>query len=107
MTKVTWSGGQVVLGQVVRCLFLAVEAIIRGELDRYTAWVQREIGASLSRARWVAALFYGLPRFCFHLGARNPKVTRLLAEILNDRATYFDLSHHILPYLVTSLWRQR
>jgi geranylgeranyl reductase family protein len=86
---------------------LAVEAIIRGELDKYTAWVQREIGANLSRARWVAALFYGLPRLCFRLGARNPKVTRLLAEILNDRATYFDLSRHILPYLVTSLWRRR
>jgi geranylgeranyl reductase family protein len=91
----------------VRSARLAVETIIRGELDKYTAWVQRGIGANLSRARWVAALFYGLPRLCFRLGASNPKVTRLLAEILNDRATYFDLSRHILPYLVTSLWRRR
>jgi geranylgeranyl reductase family protein len=91
----------------VKSARLAVEAIIRGELDRYTAWVQGEIGANLSRACWVAALFYGLPRLCFHLGARNPKVTRLLAEILNDRATYFDLSRHILPYLIRSLWRRR
>jgi geranylgeranyl reductase family protein len=87
----------------VKSARLAVEAIVRGELDKYTAWVQREIGANLSRARWVAALFYGLPRLCFRLGAHNPKVTRLLAEILNDRATYFDLSRHILPYLVSSL----
>ena len=91
----------------VKSARLAVEAIIRGDLDKYTAWVQREIGANLSRARWVATLFYGLPHLCFHLGASNPKVTRLLAKILNDRATYFDLSRHILPYLVKSLWRRR
>lgn len=89
----------------VKSARLAAEVIIRGELDKYTARVQREIGASLSRARWVAALFYGLPRLCFHLGARNPKVTRLLAEILNDRATYFDFSRRIVPYLATYLWR--
>ena len=85
---------------------LAVEAIVRGELDKYTTWVQREIGANLSRARWVAALFYGLPRLCFRLGVRDPKATRLLAEMLNDRATYFDLSRHILPYLIKSLGRR-
>jgi geranylgeranyl reductase family protein len=90
----------------VKSARLAAESIIRGELDKYTVWVQREIGANLSRARWVAALFYGLPRLCFRLGARNPKVTRLLSELLNDRATYFDLSRHILPYLVKSLGRR-
>lgn len=88
----------------VKSARLAAEVIIRGELDKYTAWVQREIGANLSRARWVAALFYGLPRLCFRLGAHNPKVTRLLVEILNDQATHFDLSRHILPYFIESLW---
>ena len=87
----------------VKSARLATESIIRGELDKYTSRVQREIGANLSRARWVAALFYGLPRLCFRLGAHNPKVTRLLAEILNDRATYFDLSRRILPYFIKSL----
>jgi geranylgeranyl reductase family protein len=87
----------------IKSAHLAAEAIIQGELDKYTAWVQREIGANLSRARWVAALFYGLPHLCFQLAARNPQVTRLLAAILSDRATYFDLSRHILPYLVKSL----
>ncbi len=90
----------------VKSARLAVEAIIRDELDKYTAWVKREIGANLSRARWLAALFYGLPRLCFRLGVRNPKVTRLLAAMLNDRATYFDLSRHILPYLIKSLGRR-
>jgi hypothetical protein len=75
-------------------------------LDKYTARVQREIGANLSRARWVATLFYGLPRLCFRLAVRNPKVTRLFAEMLNDRATYFELSRRILPYLVKSLGRR-
>ncbi|MFQ6059662.1 MAG: geranylgeranyl reductase family protein [Anaerolineae bacterium] len=90
----------------VKSARLAAEAIVQGELDKYTAWVQREIGANLSRARWVAALFYGLPRLCFRLGVRNPRVTRLLAAMLNDRATYFDLSRHILPYLIKSLGRR-
>jgi geranylgeranyl reductase family protein len=85
---------------------LAVEAIIRGELDKYTARVQREIGANLSRARWVAALFYGLPQLCFRLAARDPKVTRLFGEMLSDRATYYDLSRRIVPYLIKSLGRR-
>lgn len=87
----------------VKSARLAAEAIIQEELDQYTEWIQREIGANLSRARWLVALFYGLQHLCFRLAARNPKVTRLLAAMLNDRATYFDLSHHILPYLVSSL----
>jgi geranylgeranyl reductase family protein len=90
----------------VKSARLAAEAIVRGELDKYTAWVRREIGANLSRARWVAALFYGLPRLCFRLAARDPKVTRLFGEMLNDRATYFDLSRRIVPYLVKSLGRR-
>jgi len=87
----------------VKSARLAAEAIVQGGLDKYTMWVQREIGANLSRARWVATLFYGLPRLCFRLAVRNPKGTQLLAEMLNDRATYFELSRRILPYLVKSL----
>lgn len=87
----------------VKSARLAAEAILRGELSRYTAWVQREIRASLSRARWLAALFYGLPRLCFRLGVRNPKATQLLAEMLNDRATYPDISRRILPCLLRTL----
>jgi geranylgeranyl reductase family protein len=90
----------------VKSARLAAEAIIRGELDKYMVWIQREIGANLSRACWVAALFYGLPRLCFRLAARNPKVTRLLAAMLNDRATYLDLSRRIVPYLIKSLGRR-
>jgi len=90
----------------VKSARLAAEAIIQGELGKYTEWVQREIGANLSRARWVATLFYGLPHLCFRLAARDPRVTRLFSEILNDRATYFDLSRRIVPYLVKSLGRR-
>ncbi|MBM4464937.1 MAG: geranylgeranyl reductase family protein [Chloroflexi bacterium] len=90
----------------VKSARLAAEAIVQGELDRYTEWIQREIGANLSRARWLVALFYGLQYLCFRLGAYNPKVTQLLAAVLNDRATYFDLSRRILPYLVKSLGRR-
>lgn len=89
----------------VKSARLAAETIVHGELDKYTAGVQREIGANLSRARWLIVLFYGLQRLCFQLAAPNPKVTRLLAEILNDQATYADLSRHIVPYLATHLWR--
>ena len=90
----------------VKSARLAMEAIIQGELDKYTAWVQREIGANLRHARWLVALFYGLPRLCFRFGARNPKVTQLLANILNDRADYFDHSRRILPYFIRSLGRR-
>ena len=87
----------------VKSARLAADAIIQGELDKYTEWVQREIGANLSRARWLVALFYGLQRLCFQFAAPNPKVTRLLAKILNDQATYADLSRRIVPYFLRNL----
>ncbi len=91
----------------VKSARLAAEAIVQGELGQYTAWVQRDIGANLSRARWVAALFYyGLPRLCFRLVVPDPKVTRFLAAMLNDRVTYSDLSRRILPYLFRLLGRR-
>jgi len=49
---------------------------------------------------------YGLPHLCFHLAARDPKVTRLFGEMLNDRARCFDLSRRIVPYLAKSLGRR-
>ena len=57
--------------------------------------MQRAIGASLRRARWLARLFYGLPRLCFLLGARNHRIVQAFADMLDERASYFDTSKFI------------
>ena len=45
----------------------------------------------MCRARWLARLFYGLPRLCFLLGVRNPRMIQTFADMLDERASYFDI----------------
>lgn len=84
----------------VRSARLAAEAIARDEVEAYTSGVQREIGAGLRRARWLARLFYGLPRLCFLLGVCNPRLVQSFANLLDERANYFDLSQDIFSALL-------
>ena len=84
----------------VRSARLAVEAIARDEVKAYTPGVQQEIGVSLRRARWLARLFYGLPHLCFLLGVCNPRLVQSFADLLEERASYFDISKDILSVLL-------
>jgi geranylgeranyl reductase family protein len=79
----------------VRSARLAAEVIAKDEVRAYTPRVQQEIGAGLRRARWLAHLFYGLPRFWFLLGLRNPRMIQIFADMLDERASYFDISKYI------------
>ncbi len=79
----------------VRSARLAAEAIAKDEVRAYTPGVQQEIGAALRRARWLARLFYGLPRLCFLLGMRNPRMVQTFVDMLDERGSYFDISNHI------------
>jgi geranylgeranyl reductase family protein len=78
----------------VRSAHLAAEAIAKDEVRAYTPGVQQEIGVGLRRARWLAHLFYGLPRLCFLLSMRNPRMVQTF-DMLDERASYFDISKHI------------
>jgi geranylgeranyl reductase family protein len=84
----------------VRSARLAAEAIAKDEVKVYTSRVQQKIGAGLRRARWLARLFYGLPRLCFLLSVRHPRVVQTFADMLDERATYFDISKYIPPVLL-------
>jgi len=84
----------------VRSARLAAEAIAKDELKVYTSRVQQKIGAGLRRARWLARLFYGLPRLCFLLDVRNPRVVQAFADMLDERANYFDISKYIPSVLL-------
>jgi geranylgeranyl reductase family protein len=84
----------------VRSARLAAEAIAKDELKVYTSRVQQKIGAGLHRARWLARLFYGLPRLCFLLDVRNPRVVQAFADMLDERANYFDISKYIPSVLL-------
>jgi geranylgeranyl reductase family protein len=76
----------------VRSADLAAEAIAEGQVRAYTSGVQQEIGADLRRARWLARLVYGLPRFWFLLGIRSPGMIQIFADMLDERISYFDIS---------------
>lgn len=76
----------------VRSAHLAAEAIAKDEVKAYTPGVQQEIGAGLRRARRLARLFYGMPRSWFLLGMRNPRIIQAFADMLDERASYFDIS---------------
>jgi geranylgeranyl reductase family protein len=84
----------------VRSARLAAEAIAKDEVKVYTSRVQQKIGAGLRRARWLARLFYGLPRLCFLLSVRHPRVVQTFADMLDERATYFDISKYIPSVLL-------
>jgi flavin-dependent dehydrogenase len=79
----------------VRSARLAAEAIAKDEVRAYTPGVQQETGAGLRRARWLARLFYGLPRLCFLMGVRNPRMIQIFADMLDEQASYFDICKHI------------
>ncbi len=80
----------------VHSAHLAAEAIAGDEIRAYTPIVQQRIGAGLRRARWLARLFYGLPRLGFLLGVCNPRIVQSFADMLDDRASYFDISKRLL-----------
>jgi len=84
----------------VRSARLAAEAIAEDEVKVYTSRVQQKIGTGLRRARWLARLFYGLPRLCFLLSVRHPRVVQTFADMLDERATYFDISKYIPSVLL-------
>ena len=84
----------------VRSARLAAEAIAKDEVKVYTSRVQQKIGTGLRRARWLARLFYGLPRLCFLLSVRHPRVVQTFADMLDERATYFDISKYIPSVLL-------
>ena len=84
----------------VRSARLAAEAIAEDEVKVYTSRVQQKIGTGLRRARWLARLFYGLPRLCFLLGIRNPRVVQAFADMLDERVNYFDISKYIPSVLL-------
>lgn len=84
----------------VRSARLAAEAIARDAVEAYMPEVQREIGIGLRRARWLARLFYGLPHLCFLLGVCNPRMVQSFTNLLDERASYFDISKDILSALL-------
>lgn len=82
---------------------LAAEAILSGETATYSQRVHEEIGRDLSAALWLARLFYGLPRLCFHLGARDRAIVGGLMRVLAGQATYRELIRRVPGYFLRRL----
>ncbi|HET7009451.1 MAG TPA: NAD(P)/FAD-dependent oxidoreductase [Anaerolineales bacterium] len=67
---------------------LAAEVIQTDRLDRYNSLVFHHIGRSHALGLVLAWLFYTFPDFWFRVGAANPLVSHVFAEMLSDRADY-------------------
>jgi geranylgeranyl reductase family protein len=67
---------------------LAAEAILSGQIERYSSRVYHEIGRNHRLALWLGLLFYKFPRACYHLGVRNPFTCQAFVDLMCDRARY-------------------
>jgi flavin-dependent dehydrogenase len=61
---------------------IAAESILRGSSIAYQARIEREIGRSRLKSRFVAAIFYRLRFLCLLFGAPNPFTTDLVLDLL-------------------------
>ncbi len=67
---------------------LAAEAILRQQVERYTASVQQSIGRNHASGALLTRLFYRLPAVSFELALRNPALSHALMDMLSDRIGY-------------------
>jgi len=64
---------------------LAAEAILCGDISRYPAMIEEQIGKNHRKSLWVTRVFYPLCKICLWGGARNPITTYEILELLSDR----------------------
>ncbi len=64
---------------------MAAEAILSGNISRYEALIQRQIGNRHRFALGLSRITYRYPRACFALIAGNPPAKRALIDLLSDR----------------------
>jgi geranylgeranyl reductase family protein len=86
---------------------LAVEAVLADRPARYTAWVQRRIGANLRAGLFWARLFYEHPRGSFELGVRNPRFLDEFLRLFAGRTTYGRMAMRALPHLLLGAKERR
>jgi flavin-dependent dehydrogenase len=69
---------------------LAATTIEAGRLEAYDGEAYRQIGRSHALGSVLAWLFYSFPGLWFSIGAANPLISQVFAEMLADRAGYID-----------------
>ena len=88
----------------IRSARLAAASLLEDDLAGYTARLDRQIGRGLRFIGWLSRLFlYRFPRLGFQLGARNPRITQALVDLLDDRADYFAVNRRAIRSVIGSV----
>ncbi len=75
---------------------LAAQAILSGQVERYTAAIQQEVGWNHTLGAALTGIFYGMPRASYELALRNPALSHGLMEMIGDRIGYAALVARII-----------
>jgi flavin-dependent dehydrogenase len=67
---------------------MAAQAILAHDPQQYARRLRQTIQRNHGQARFWAYLFYGIPRFYFEIGLRNPFASHALLQMLNDEIGY-------------------
>lgn len=86
---------------------LAADAVLTGEVGRYTRRVQREIGRDLLWGLRWAQLFYDHPWGSFELGVRNPLFLKEFLRLFAGQTSYRRMAALALPNLLLGLRKRR
>ena len=70
---------------------LAAQAILADNIAGYSQAVHCDLGLHLTWARRCGWWLYHLAEVCFSLAVPNPRLTRLLSEVLTGQRTYRDM----------------
>ena len=67
---------------------LAAEAILSGQLERYSVSVEQQIGRNHRLGNLLTSIFYGMPKPSFEFALRNPVLSYGLVDMVADRIGY-------------------
>ncbi len=75
---------------------LAAQAIVRGQTDRYTGMIRREIGTNHLVGAALTWIFYGMPRASFKMALRNPRLSQALVSMVGGQIGYARLIGQVI-----------
>jgi geranylgeranyl reductase family protein len=85
---------------------LAAQAVLAGDVDRYSQRVHRQIGDNLLWGLQMARAFYHHPWGCFELGVRNPLFLQEFVALFAGRTSYRRMVTRALPYVLRGVGKR-
>lgn len=87
----------------VRSGRIAVECILSGRPEEYSARIHTSLGVDLRAASRLASFFYRFPKECYSLAIMRPGAARIAARLLNGDMSYRELVPRAMRRIVRAL----